>query len=63
MTKRKAPQPQLEIELHIDLDDDRVIEAIANLLLNLSRHRKEPQPPANDEQAGDNRKRPPRRPR
>ena len=54
MNKRKASRPQPEIELHIDLDDDRVIEAVANLLLDLTRPRDEPQPQAtaNDEQAG-----------
>jgi hypothetical protein len=51
MSSRKASQPQPEVELHIDLDDDRVIEAVANLLLDLTRPRDEPQPQAtaNDE--------------
>ena len=44
MNKRKASRPQPEIELHIDLDDDRVIEAVANLLLDLTRPRDQSQP-------------------
>lgn len=31
------------VELTIDLDDDRVIEAVANLLLDLTRHKFESQ--------------------
>lgn len=48
--RRKAPPPSPEIESHIDLDDERVLEAVANLLLDLTRHHFErASEPAEDE--------------
>ena len=42
MSNRRTAPPPPEIELHIDLDDQRVLEAVANLLLDLTRHRLKP---------------------
>ena len=42
MAKRRKPEPPPRIELHIDFDDERVVEAIARLLLDLSEHREQP---------------------
>ncbi len=39
MSKRRKAPPQPEIDLHINTDDERVLEAVANLLLDLTRHR------------------------
>lgn len=42
MAKRRKPEPgELPVELQIDMDDDRVIEAVARFLLHITRHRHE----------------------
>jgi len=39
MSKRRKAPPLPEIELHIDMDDERVIEALARFLLDITRPR------------------------
>jgi len=41
LRKGRAGVPHSIAELTIDLDDDRVLEAVANLLLDLTRHKYE----------------------
>lgn len=36
--RRKADPGMLPVELHIDMDDERVIEALAQFLLNISQN-------------------------
>jgi hypothetical protein len=42
MSNRRKEPPPFDTELHIDLNDERVLEAVANLLLDLTRHHFEP---------------------
>ena len=39
MSDRRKVHPQPEIEFSIDMDDERVIEALARFLLDITRHR------------------------